>query len=29
LWYEVYTSPDSEDEEGPFWVSARFIEPEH
>ena len=29
LWYEVYTSPDSEDEEGPFWVSARYIEPEH
>ena len=29
LWYEVYTSPDSEDEEGPFWVSARCIEPEH
>ena len=29
LWYEIYTSPDSEDEEGPFWVSARYIEPEH
>ena len=29
LWYEVYTNPDSEDEEGPFWVSARYIEPEH
>ncbi len=29
LWYEVYTSPDSEYEEGPFWVSARYIEPEH
>jgi len=29
LWYEVYTSPDSEDEEGPFWVSARYLEPEH
>ena len=29
LWYEVYTSPDSEDEEGPFWVSARYITPEH
>ena len=29
LWYEVYTSPDSEYEEGPFWVSARYITPEH
>ena len=29
LWYEIYTSPDSEDEEGPFWVSARYITPEH
>ena len=29
LWCEVYTNPDSEDEEGPFWVSARYIEPEH
>ena len=29
LWYEVYTAPDSEDEEGPFWVSARYITPEH
>ena len=29
LWYEVYTEPDSEYEEGPFWVSARYIEPEH
>lgn len=29
LWYEVYTNPDSEDEEGPFWVSARYIVPEH